>query len=252
MFSEFFSNLPLFVLQLPVVLLAFSIHESAHGYAAYKLGDPTARNLGRLTLNPLKHIDIIGFICMLFFRIGWAKPVPINARNFKNPKWGMAISAAAGPLSNLFLAMFFAVLLRLEMLIVDHLFVEEIISLYLGSAQVSMAIKMLSILAYILFLGVVLNISLAIFNLIPIPPFDGSRIFHVVLPSKWYFKIMRYEQYIMIALLILLWIMPNTWLTTATNEISFFILKIFGMPESSTAFSEFAVMFNYITQALSF
>ena len=92
------------LLMIPVVILSLSVHESAHGYVSYKLGDPTARNLGRITLNPLKHFDLIGFICMLFFRVGWAKPVPVNARYYKNPRKGMALTAAAGPLSNLLLA----------------------------------------------------------------------------------------------------------------------------------------------------
>ena len=91
------------LMSIPVILLAFSVHESAHAWVAYKLGDPTARNLGRITLNPLKHLDPIGTVSMLLFGVGYAKPVPIRARNFKNPKWGMCLSAAAGPLSNLIL-----------------------------------------------------------------------------------------------------------------------------------------------------
>ena len=95
---DFFNNLPIILLSLPAVLFSLSIHEAAHGYVANRLGDPTARNLGRLTLNPLKHINPFGFISMLFFRVGWANPVPINTRNFKNPRRDMAISAAAGPI----------------------------------------------------------------------------------------------------------------------------------------------------------
>ena len=101
------------LLSLPIVLLSLSVHETAHGYAAMKLGDPTARNLGRLTLNPAKHIDPIGFICMVLFGFGWAKPVPINTRYFKNPKRDMALTGLAGPVSNLLLALLFAILLRL-------------------------------------------------------------------------------------------------------------------------------------------
>ena len=92
-----------YILSLLAALIALSVHEFAHGYAAYKMGDSTAKNLGRLSFNPLKHLDIFGTICMVLFRFGWAKPVPINARNFKNPKRGFAISALAGPLSNLLL-----------------------------------------------------------------------------------------------------------------------------------------------------
>ena len=91
------------LLCLPVILFSLSFHEAAHGYVAYKLGDPTARNLGRLTLNPMKHLDPFGALAMLLIGFGWAKPVPIVARNFKNPRWGMGISAIAGPVSNLIL-----------------------------------------------------------------------------------------------------------------------------------------------------
>ena len=101
--TSLLSDLPLYLLSLPVLLMAFSVHETAHGYVAYRLGDPTARSLGRLTLNPIKHIDPIGFICMMVFHVGWAKPVPINTRYFKNPKRGMALSALAGPVTNLLL-----------------------------------------------------------------------------------------------------------------------------------------------------
>ena len=97
------------LLSLPIIILALTVHETAHGYVACKCGDPTAYNLGRLTLNPAKHLDPIGFFCMLIFGYGWAKPVPINTRNFNNPKRGMALSAAAGPLANLLLGVFFAV-----------------------------------------------------------------------------------------------------------------------------------------------
>ena len=183
------SNLPLYLLSLPIALLALSVHESAHGYVAYKLGDPTAHSLGRLTLNPLKHFDPIGLICMVIFHIGWAKPVPINTRYFKNPKRGMALSAAAGPTSNLLLALIFALLLRLEILLVDTFMQEELVTLSLAmrgaAVAVSGATKLLSVLAYMLFIGVILNTSLAIFNMIPLPPFDGSRVSHVFLPAKW-------------------------------------------------------------------
>lgn len=206
MFSEIFSNIPLYLLSLPVALLSLSIHETAHGYAAYKLGDPTAYNLGRLTLNPLKHIDPIGALCMVIFRVGWAKPVPINVRNFKKPRVGMAISAAAGPLSNLLLALLFALLLRLVILIfsmVNGELAQMIV--YTGLVPTDTSFKLLCVLAYFLYMGIWLNISLMIFNLIPIPPFDGSRIAHLLLPAKWYFKIMQYERYIMLGMLLLFW-----------------------------------------------
>ncbi len=181
-----------FLLSLPIVLLSLSVHECAHGYLANRLGDPTAKSLGRLTLNPAKHIDPIGFICMALVGFGWAKPVPINTRYFKKPKRDMALCAAAGPLSNLLLAFVFAVLLRVEIYFIPTFFTSQLQA------------NIFSLLYTFLFLGVRLNISLAVFNLIPIPPFDGSRILLTFLPSALYFKIMRYEQYIYIALMLLL------------------------------------------------
>ena len=181
------------LLSLPIVFLALSVHETAHGYVAYKLGDPTARNLGRLTLNPIKHIDPIGFICMLLCGYGWAKPVPVNTRYFKKPKRDMALTGLAGPLSNLILAIIFALLYRVEYMAFD-----------LFPPTTELMVNIYYFLEIFLILGINLNITLAVFNLIPCPPFDGSRIFLVFLPTNLYFKIMKYEQYIYIALMIAL------------------------------------------------
>ena len=166
------------------LIIALPFHECAHGYVAYRLGDPTAKNMGRLTLNPFKHIDILGAISMVFFGIGWAKPVQINPNNFKNPKAGMAISAAAGPLSNLLLAYIFMVLYKIV-----YIFASAM-------SEVTFSSFLLSLLYYL----VVINISLTVFNLIPLPPFDGSRIINYFLPDRLYFKVMEYENYIMIGI----------------------------------------------------
>ncbi len=178
------------LLSLPIILLALSVHETAHGYAAYRLGDPTAKNMGRLTLNPFKHFHPLGFLCMLLCGFGWAKPVPINPRYFKNPKRDMALSALAGPLSNLLLAILFALLLRLEYTIFSHTGIPS-----------QFAYNLFVFLETFCILGINLNITLAVFNLIPCPPLDGSRIFLSFLPPDLYFKVMRYEQYLSLALM---------------------------------------------------
>ncbi|MBE6577294.1 MAG: site-2 protease family protein [Ruminococcaceae bacterium] len=180
------------LLSMPIALLALSVHETAHGFVAYKLGDPTAYNFGRLSLNPLKHVDPIGFGCMVLFGFGWAKPVPVDTRYFKKPKRDMALTGAAGPISNLLLALLFAVLLRVEL---------EIAMRTSVGAFASQALWWLQIF---LIKGIQLNIGLAVFNLIPVPPFDGSRIFLTLLPTNLYFKIMKYEKYLYIVLMIAL------------------------------------------------
>ena len=184
------------LLSLPIILLALSLHETAHGYVAYRLGDPTARNLGRLTLNPIKHLDPIGFLCMLFAGFGWANPVPINTRNFKNPRRDLALSAAAGPASNLLLALLFTALYKVFLLVVPNLRFTE--------ASYDTAVIVVNIVAQFICLGISLNVSLAVFNLLPVPPLDGSRLFYVFLPPKYYFGVMKYERYISLGIMILL------------------------------------------------
>lgn len=181
------------LLEIPIVLLSLSFHESAHGWVADKMGDDTARAHGRITLNPIRHLDPIGALSMLFLGIGWAKPVPVNPRKFKNPKKGMAITAAAGPLSNLILS--FAA--RIIMAVLNVVF----LSIGTQSAGVY---RLEWILLEFFYLFSYMNAGLAIFNLLPIPPFDGSRIFYYFLPDRAYFAVMQYEQYIKIALIVLL------------------------------------------------
>jgi Zn-dependent protease len=196
----FLSDILLMLLSLPVMLMALSVHESAHGYTAYKLGDPTAHSLGRITLNPVKHFDLFGFLSMLIFHIGWAKPVPVNARYFKNPRKDFAIVGAAGPLSNICLALIHLLVLRLVLLFAKNAALKD-------TMPEGVWLTVLALVVYLLYMGVAMNVILAIFNLIPIPPFDGSRIFYAFLPPKWYFGVMKYERYIMLGCIILFFVM---------------------------------------------
>ncbi|MBR2446886.1 MAG: site-2 protease family protein [Clostridia bacterium] len=185
------------LLSLPVIVLSLSLHETAHGWVAYKLGDPTAHNLGRLTLNPLKHLDPIGFIFMLLFGIGWAKPVPINTRHFKNPRVGMALSGIAGPISNLLLGFLGMLLYVLTIVICVVAGVDP-----WAIVWTKVLLLFLDVLAF-------MNIALAVFNLIPVPPFDGSRFAYVFLPTKWYFKVMQYERYTGIAIMAIIFLLSR-------------------------------------------
>ena len=178
------------LLSLPIILLSLTVHEYSHGLIASKLGDKTAENLGRLTLNPLKHIDPMGFLAMLLFGFGWAKPVPVNTRNFKKPRRDMALTAIAGPVSNLLLAVLFAILYEIAVMVFSRM-------TELPDGVISFA----GTLALFLWLGSYFNVMLAVFNLLPVPPFDGSRFFYVFLPVKWYFRVMKYERYIMLGIM---------------------------------------------------
>ena len=181
-----------------VVLIAIPFHEAAHALVSHWLGDDTALRAGRLSLNPMRHFDPLGALCMLIGGVGWARPVGINPRNYRNPKVGMAISAAAGPVSNFLLAWLSMILYK--------------VVLYSGLAG------RVSPLAMFLYDMVVMNLSLAVFNLIPVPPFDGSRIVLLFLPERLYFKAMRYERYIMLAVLALVFLGAlNVPLSVAVN-----------------------------------
>ncbi|MFN3504894.1 MAG: site-2 protease family protein [Caldimicrobium sp.] len=158
-----------FILIAPVLLFALTIHEFSHGYTAYLLGDPTPKRAGRLTLNPLKHLDLFGTITLFITQaIGWAKPVPINPNYFKKPWRDMAITAAAGPLSNFLSAIFFAFLYNFF----------SIFPISFGSLKIS---EPLILLCYI---GVKINLGLALFNFLPIPPLDGSKVIVKFLPEN--------------------------------------------------------------------
>lgn len=171
-------------------LLCITFHETCHGLVAYWLGDDTAKRMGRLTLNPLRHVDIMGLIVMAVAKFGWAKAVPVDMRRFKNPKTGMALTALAGPLSNVLLA-FLALLIR-----------GPIVILYFRAGEGSWIEYGVLFLEYV----AILSTGLAVFNLFPIPPLDGSKIAAVILPQKWYYKLMRFERFGMLLLAALLFL----------------------------------------------
>lgn len=202
-------NLGYYAISILVVLVALAVHEFSHAYAAYKLGDNTAKSLGRLTLNPLKHLDPMGAICMVLFHIGWAKPVPINPRNFKDPKKGFAITALAGPAVNIALAFIFALIYRILVVSLRGvLFVPG-----------SFALRFWENILLTAYLFHSINLGLGLFNLIPLPPFDGSRILHVVLPAKIYFEIMKYERKIYFG--VLAWLLLGNYVTSFLRMIPF-------------------------------
>ena len=183
MFSYLNSQLIQLLVSVPAVLLCLSVHEACHGYMAYALGDPTAKHAGRLTLDPIRHLDPIGTICLLFFHVGWAKPVPVNPGNFKHPRRDIALVSLAGPVSNFLLALV-ALFLYYPLRLVESSIVMTI--------------------ALMLYMVAVISIGLGVFNLIPVPPLDGSKILLSFLPRKYEWKFAQYQQFIQFGLLILL------------------------------------------------
>lgn len=182
-----------FLFLLPCILIALPVHEVAHGYVACRLGDPTARNFGRLSLNPLKHFDLLGVICMLFVGFGWARPVPVNTRHFKKPRRDMALVALAGPISNLIMGFIGLLLYCIVAAIFSRIENMPAFSVSL----VGSVLEFLNVFA-------VLNVSLAVFNLLPIPPLDGSRLLMLFLPPKAHLWVVQHERYITIVVFVLL------------------------------------------------
>ncbi len=208
------------IMLLPLMVIALPVHELAHGYVAYKLGDPTAKDAGRLTLNPLKHLDPFGLIMMVVAGVGWAKPVPVNSGYFKNRKAGMILVSIAGPLSNLVLAFIFMLLWGLVVKLIT-----------IGAIVISTA-AMDTFISYLIdffYIFVSINISLAIFNLIPVPPLDGSRLISAFVPEESYYRFARYEQYIGLAFIILVIVLPSN---TFSSFIHFFADPIYSSMES--------------------
>jgi len=200
----------------PAAVICVTIHECAHGYAAYKLGDPTARMSGRLTLNPIRHIDPIGFILLIIAGFGWAKPVPVDSRYFKKPRRDMAITALAGPVSNFALS-FLLLLIWFPL----YLFVPV-------SAFQIIILNFIRITA-------ILSTGFGVFNLLPVSPLDGSKILFSFLPDRIYYTILRYERYgliLLIALIYFGWInrplsIAQEWILTGLSYAAAFPFTIF-------------------------
>lgn len=168
-------------------LLCITFHETCHGLAAYALGDPTAKRMGRLSLNPLRHLDPMGLLMMLIVKVGWAKPVPVDSRYFKNPRVGMAVVSIAGPLSNVLLSALAAVGYTVTMFYAIYL-----------------EFGFLEVVGEFFYCVFFISAGLAVFNLLPIPPLDGSKVVFSLLPKELYWKLMRYERYGMFLLMGLL------------------------------------------------
>lgn len=198
------------------VLLSLTLHEFGHGLAAYAMGDKTAKSSGRLSLNPIDHLDPIGALCLFLFGFGWAKPVPVNPYNFKYKKGGMVLTSLAGPITNFIIA-----------------FIAMLIMTIIGNVSFSscgIGFDLASVFYNVCYYLLIMNLGLGIFNLIPIPPLDGSKVVGAVLPTDLYFNYMRYERFGFIILIILI-NMPffDTILNACLNGIMSLYSNIMGL-----------------------
>ncbi len=186
--TSLFSNIGSFIILLPIRLIAIIGHELGHAWVSTKLGDPTPRNTGRLTINPLAHLDFYGTLLMLFTGFGWAKPVMINPMYYKDRKKGTALVSIAGPLANLVMATVGMIIYAL--LVVLH-------------AKMGLSKSVFGALSNIAYVFIYTNLCFMVFNLIPIPPLDGSKVLGMFLPDRTYYKMLEYEQFSMILIMVL-------------------------------------------------
>lgn len=201
-----FSNI---IFIIPIYFISLTVHEYSHGLVAYKLGDPTAKDSGRLSLNPIRHIDPIGLIMMVLVKFGWAKPVPVNPLYFKNPKKGMMLTAIAGPVSNLLLS-FVSAFITLVLMYISHSVVSD---------TVYYVCIFFSLMTHV-------NTALAVFNLIPVHPLDGSRILNYFLPNSFSNFFYKYGNYIYIAFFVVL--MTTDVIGNAISVVQSYVFTIYG------------------------
>lgn len=211
-----FFSIESILLMTPILFIALPVHELAHGWVAYKLGDSTAKAAGRLTLNPFKHLDLIGVLMMYTVGFGWAKPVPVNFSNLKNRRSGSILVAMAGPMSNILLGLI-------------SIFIGGIIAKLIEVGVIVIANeKMLQAfvyVAYFFYILVSVNINLAIFNMLPVPPLDGSRLISGFIPEEAFNKFARYEAFIGLAFFALVVLVPNEFLSTFIRAVADPILR---------------------------
>ena len=209
-----FNTVIMMIARVLALAVAFPFHESAHGLAALALGDKTAKNSHRISMNPIRHFDLLGFILLMLVGFGWGKPVPINPDNFKHKKSGIALTALAGPLSNLFLAYISIIVFKICYIRLPNL---QFVQLFL-------------------YYSIFINISLMIFNLVPVPPLDGSKILYYFMDDEAYFNFSRHSTVLFIVLLVVLKVLDRTGIYSrivksvfnVLDECSLFVEKIFA------------------------
>lgn len=225
MFDSLISRFSEALYILPIYFISLTLHEFSHGFVAYKLGDPTAKDMGRLSLNPFRHVDIVGLIMMVLIGFGWAKPVPVNPLYFRNPRKGMMFTALAGPVSNFALA-----------------FVTSFMAMFAGYAYSFTFSEPLYYVYHFFMLMAFINIGLAIFNLIPVHPLDGSRVLGYFLPNSVNDFFVRYGNYIYIAFFVL--VMATDVVSNVISVVQGYVFTAFGFVLDTPAYLLASLIFS--------